>query len=518
MNAGIATRPQKWDTRSPREVTVAPVWSGRLAEGPDSLVLQYCSGRDVAALPMADEALLPCDIWGTEAHDIMLHERGVIGAADVRAILRSLRELRGLVESGRFRLDPAKEDVHMNVESFVTERAGADVGRRVHTGRSRNDQVAADMRMYVREGLLATAGGLAGLVSTLLARGRAEAATVMPGYSHTRHATISTFGHLLVSYAQALLRDLDRLLAAYDVVNQSPLGAAAGFGTSWPIDRERTAALLGFDGVQLNTIDCLSSRWEMEAETASAFCFLMNHLALAAQDLIFLSTAEAAMVRLDDAVVQGSSIMPQKRNPDPLEVTRAKAALAQATFQALTGIGRGGLSGYNRDLQYSKYLVMDLLRECGSAPAVIDRVIGGLEPDRRRMREMAGRDFLNAVDVADALTRKGLPFRQAYGVVAAAVHASEGRGAVDAAAVNDALAAAGAAQRLSELEMEALTDPVALLEARGHLGGPAPRALAATAEALEQRLTAAQARLQQRGDRLAAAWQAKEQAAEALLA
>ncbi len=495
-----------------------PVWSGRLAQGPDSLVLQYCSGRDVTPLPMADEALLPCDIWGTEAHDIMLHESGIIAAADVRAILRSLRELRGLAATGSFRLDPLKEDVHMNVESFVTERAGAEVGHKVHTGRSRNDQVATDMRMYVREGILEAADGVAALIATLLARGRAEAATVMPGYSHTRHATISTFGHLLVSYAEALLRDLERLHFAFGVVNQSPLGAAAGFGTSWPIDRERTAALLGFDSVQLNTIDCLSSRWEMEAETASAFCFLMTHLALISQDMIFLSTAEAAMVRLDDAVVQGSSIMPQKRNPDPLEVTRAKAALAQSAFQTLTGIARGGISGYNRDLQYSKYVVMDLLRECGSAPAVIRRVVQGLEPDRARMRAMAGRDFLNAVDVADALTRKGLPFRQAYSVVAAAVHASEARGSLTAASVNDALAAAGVGQRVSAAEIEALTDPVALVEARGHVGGPAPRALEAAADLLERQLASRRGTLRECGERIAAAWQAKERTADALLA
>jgi argininosuccinate lyase len=224
------------------------------------------------------------------------------------------------------------------------------------------------------------------------------------------------------------------------------------------------------------------------------------------------------MVRLDDAVVQGSSIMPQKRNPDPLEVTRAKAVLAQSAFQALTGIARGGLSGYNRDLQYTKYLVMDLLRECGSAPAVIRRVVEGLEPDRARMREMAGRDFLNAVDVADALTRKGLPFRQAYGVVAAAVHASEARGALTASAVNQALAAAGVGQRVTAAEIEALTDPVALVEARGHIGGPAPRALGAAADALQRQLAEREATVRACGDRLAAAWQAKERAAQALLA
>ncbi len=490
-----------------------------MARGPDALVLEYCSGRDVAALPMADELLLPYDIWGTEAHDIMLYERGVLAKGDVRPILASLRALRGRAETGDFKLDPQKEDVHMNVEAWVTDRCGPEVGRKVHTGRSRNDQAATDMRLYVRERLLETADDLAALVATLLQRGRAEAASAMPGYSHTRHATISSFGHLLVSYAQALLRDLERLGFAYSLANQSPLGAAAGFGTSWPIDRERTAELLGFDGVQLNTIDCVSSRWETEAETAAAFSFLMSHLALAAQDLIFLSTSEARMVRLDDGVVQGSSIMPQKRNPDPLEVTRAKAVLAHSTFQALVGIARGGLSGYNRDLQYTKYLVIDLLRECGKAPAVMRRVVEGLEPDRARMKDLAGRDFLNAVDVADTLARSlGLPFRQAYDVVADAVHACEAQGRLTPAAVNAALSRAGVSGRLGETEFRALDDPAALLESRGHLGGPAPRALESTAAALEQRLERLRADVRGRRDRLAAAWKAKEEAASLLLA
>jgi argininosuccinate lyase len=497
---------------------LAPVWSGRLSQGPDALVLEYCSGRDVAALPMADQALLPCDIWGTEAHGLMLVERGILRRDDGRAILGSLRALRALVEAGSFALDPAKEDVHMNVESFVTERCGAEAGRRVHTGRSRNDQVATDMRLHVRAALLGTAADVASLCRALLERGRAEAATVMPGYSHTRHATISTFGHLLVSYAQALLRDVGRFVAAYDVVNSSPLGAAAGFGTSWPIDRERTAALLGFDRVQLNTIDCVSSRWETEAEAAAAFSFLMTHLALMAQDLIFLSTAEAGMVRLDDAVVQGSSIMPQKRNPDVLEVTRAKAALAHSSLQSLLTMGRGGISGYNRDMQYTKYVVMDLLRECGPAPAVMERVLMGLLPDRARMKSMAGRDFLNAVDVADHLCRAlGLPFRQAYSVVAAAVHDCESDEKLTAAAVNTALAAEGVAGRIKESEFAALEDPSALVGAKNHAGGPAPTALQAAADALQLELADLDAGVRKRSDRIAAAWKAKEAAVEALL-
>ena len=494
---------------------MSPVWSGRMGAGPDPEILSYCSGRDVVPLPMADEALIPYDIWNTEAHDIMLWRQGLLPEEHLRVILRALEDLRNAAKEGRFQLDPQKEDVHMNVESRVTEACGPESGRRIHAGRSRNDQVACDMRMYLREHVLAMAGDVVALIRLLLRRGRDEAGTVMPGFSHTRHATLSTFGHLLVSYAQALCRDLQRLLFAYGVVNTNPLGAAAGFGTSWPIDRELTTRLLGFDAVQQNSIDCVT-RWEAEAQVASATSFLMNHLSVISQDLIFLSTTEAGMVALHESVVQGSSIMPQKRNPDPLEVTRAKASIAHATLAALLSIERAGLSGYNRDLQYTKYLAMDLIRECAAAPRVIGLVVETLVPQRERMAEMANQDFLNAVDVADLLCRRlDLPFRQSYHVVAEAVRSSR-TGRLEVESVNAALEGEGLGSRLTLEDFAPVQDPAAVIASKSHVGGPAPDALRRTADDIESAAEESAARLQELRALLDRAWEEKERVASAL--
>lgn len=236
------------------------VWGRRLSEKPEELSVLYSSGRDVRPLPMADELLIPFDIWNTTAHNIMLHKQGIISRDEIRAVLLALQRVRELYESGQFKLDPQKEDVHMNIESFITEQCDQDIGRKIHTGRSRNDQVICDMRMFLREKALQITDSLIQLVGTLLDVARQHLDTVMPGFTHYQHATISTFGHLLVSYAQALERDLERFEFAYSIINRNPLGAAAGYGTSWNIDRELTTRLLCFDEVQENSIDCGKSK------------------------------------------------------------------------------------------------------------------------------------------------------------------------------------------------------------------------------------------------------------------
>jgi argininosuccinate lyase len=496
----------------------APVWRNRLHGDHDSLVLEYCSGRDVCGLPMADSELLPYDLWTTEAHDIMLHAQGVLTDAEIGAILAGVRTLRDEATAGRFQLDPGLEDVHMNVESRLSALCGADVGEKVHTGRSRNDQVACDMRMYMRDRMLELGQGTADLCRTLLDRVLAERRTVMPGFSHTRHATVTTAGHWLAAYAQALCRDLERILFSLRVIDASPLGAAAGFGTSWPIDRELTARLLGFERVEANTMDCVSNRWEADAQCAAAVSFLMTHLAQMAQDIIFLSTFEARTIILPDSLVQGSSIMPQKRNPDPLEVTRSRAAVADATLQALLSIPRGGISGYNRDLQQTKYLTIDLFRDCGPAPRVMQRVIAGMSFEARRAEELARGEFLNAVDVADHLCRAfGLPFRRAYTIVADAVRRSDNSGALSAAAVNEALAAAGMGGAIDESVFATLTDPLAIVERRRHTGAPAPDMVEAVVEDLRKACDAAVEELARRRTALEEAWAEKERRAAQLV-
>jgi len=465
------------------------VWGHRLAGKPEELSVMYSAGRDVKSIPMADELLIPFDIWNTEAHDIMLYKQGILNRDEVKVILSALLHIRKMYDDGQFELDPKKEDVHMNIESYVTEHFDQEVGRRIHTGRSRNDQIVCDMRLYLRENALQMTDNLIQLVEVLLNLAKEHTETVIPGFTHYQHATISTFGHLLVSYAQALERDLERFELAYSIINRNPLGAAAGYGTSWNLDRELTTKLLGFDEVQENSIDCVSSRWEAEAELASAISFMMNHLSILCQDAIFMTTSEANMIRLDDKFVGGSSIMPQKRNPAPLEVTRAKTAIAHGIMQAIFEIAKASLSGYNRDSQYTKYLIFDLISECELAPVVIREVVKTMQVNKDVMRKLATVGFLNAVDVADYLTREfKIPFRQSYHIVADAVKLSDEEGEITLSALKEALKSDGIEVSINDTDFRQLSVPEMNVRLKDHIGGPAPQSVLKTIDTIAGKL------------------------------
>ena len=455
-------------------MTGGPIWGAHLTESPDELMLRFCAGRDVTPLPMADEALLPFDLWTNRAHAIMLERRGILEKSALRAILKALRSLESDWEAGRFKLDPALEDVHVNVERYVAGKAGAEAGGRLHTGRSRNDQVACDMRLFMRARALELAEGLHALVLLLLEQAREHSETLLPGFSHHQPAMVTTWGHWLCSYAQALCRDLERIRAAYDLLNRNPLGAVAAFGTSWPIDRELTAALLAFPRVDINTLDCISARGEHEATLAHACTAMMNHLSLIAQDLILLSHPYWGMVRLADRYVTGSSLMPQKRNPDLAEVVKGKTGWVAGMAAALLGASRGTMSGYNRDTQVTKYAIMDVLRECLPAPLVMRGALETLEVDAAAMAARLKQGFLLAADFADLLARNlGLPFRACYDITARAVAYSGDSGEITAEAARRALKEAGQPVKAVKEALSALSDPAAVVRWRQHTGAPA---------------------------------------------
>ena len=488
------------------------VWGQRLEDKPDELSVAYSAGRDVKSLPMADEILIPFDMWNTEAHDIMLYRQGIISRDDLKNILLAMSQIRELYEQGKFRLDPGKEDVHMNIESFITEyyelslQCNPEVGRKVHTGRSRNDQIVCDMRLWLREKDLQIAERLIRLIGIMLDVAEGHIETVMPGFTHYQHATISTFGHLLVSYAQALERDLERLKFAYSIINRNPLGAAAGYGTSWQIDRELTTRLLGFDEVQENSIDCVSSRWEAEAELASAICFMMNHLSIVSQDIVFMTTFESNMIRLDDKFVLGSSIMPQKRNPCPLEVTRAKTAIAHGILQSIFEISKASLSGYNRDSQFTKYLIFDLISECEAAPVIIGEVIRTMHVNKERMKNLAKVGFLNAVDIADYLTRQfSTPFRESYHIVAEAVKLSDKDGEITLSALTEAMKGKIDGE-IDKESFQKLSMPEMNVRMKNHIGGPAPESISKAIANISLKLKNHKEWLNTRRDKIESAW------------
>ena len=464
------------------------IWGSHLKYQPDEQNVLFCAGRDVQELPMADELLLPYDIWTNRAHCIMLQRQGLIPTEILNKILAGLRQLEKLVEADNFSLDPGKEDVHINVEAFVTENQGAEAGGRMHIGRSRNDQSACDMRLYLRSVGLNLFNSVKNLSTALLAQAEENTESVMPGFTHYQPAMVTTWGHWLCAYVQGLCRDLERLAFALAQINRNPLGAAAAFGTSWSIDRQLTTELLAFEKIDTNTLDCIVSRWENEAQLAYATTMLMNHFSIVAQDLIFLSHPYSGLLQIDDNYMTGSSIMPQKKNPDFAEVIKSKASLAQGFLSSLLGIQKGGLSGYNRDTQVSKYLIMDLVRECEATPIILQGVFESLTINTDKMKKQCESGFMNSVDIADHLARTlDLPFRECFHLLARTVKLSEPETKITAAALGKTLAEFGHPTEIAEGLAE-FHDPRKLINQRQHVGSPSPKQIRLQIEELSERL------------------------------
>ena len=477
-------------SQSPSKPEAArPIWSKRSTAqgGAPSHVLAYCAGRDVAGRPPADAELIPYDLWTNRAHCLMLRRRGIITAEAHRAIVQGLDSLEAAVAAGRFVLDPMLEDVHMNTERYVAEVAGEAPAGVMHTARSRNDQTTTDVRLWLRERLLGRLEALAGTIQALAKLARTHAETIAPGWTHAQPAMPTTLGHWAAAHAWGLTRDAEALAGLWPLINRSPLGAAASFGTSWPIDRELTARLLGFEGPQTNSLDCISTRWEAEARLGSVLAIMMTHLSSLGQDLIFLSSPPRAGLRLADAHVTGSSIMPNKRNPDFAEVTRARAQAVHTLTSNLMGVGRGALSGYNRDTQWTKYWIMDLVEEVGAAPEVFGEVVGALSADKGVLAALASEGFSLAADFADHLARtRSIPFRRAYHVVAESVARDEGHGWLRTETVNAILEREGIAPPFGAEELAAAGDPARVLKGRASLGAPQPAQVRAEAAELER--------------------------------
>lgn len=476
--------------------SAAPVWAksgARPASDADlRLGIAYCAGRDTAPRPMADAALLAHDIRTNRAHCAMLCRKGIIPASKLAAIERGLAQIEREARAGTFELDPSLEDVHINVERAVARISGDAAAGVMHTARSRNDQTSTDIRLWIRDALLHVMASLPRTVRSLADLAAAHKHTVMGGWTHGQPAMPTTLGHWASAHASALLRDLHALESLWPLLNESPLGAAAGFGSSWPIDRNLTARLLGFDRPQRNSLDAVSTRWEAESRLASALAILMVHLSSLGQDLIFLSSPPRRLVHLDPAFTTGSSIMPQKRNPDFAEVTRAKAAAVQAMLGAALSAGRGALSGYNRDSQWTKYWIMDLVEEAAPAPDLFARVVATLRVDRAALKRTASEEFVAAVDLADGLAAsRGVEFRRLYHIVGEAVMRDLDAGTFDLATVNALLAEAGVKPPLTAAELRSIVDPVSAVRRRRSLGGPSPSDV--TAQAAELRAAAARA-------------------------
>ena len=374
----------------------------------DEVVERFTVGRDY----QLDRALVTSDAMASIAHVRMLARVGFVSEEECRRITLELRRIAGEGQAGTFVISPEDEDCHTAIESRLVAALG-DSGKKVHTGRSRNDQVTVATRLYTREGLLNVAGGVEGLISSLIRRAGQERETVMAGRTHLQVAMLSTFGLWLASWAEQLTDDLELIATVARLNDRSPLGSAASYGTPLPLDREYVANELGFEGIQNNVLSVQHSRGTLDARIVEALSAVATTLGRMAQDLILFALPELGYVRLPLAFCSGSSIMPQKRNPDLLELLRAKASVVDGWATQCRGVARGLFSGYNRDLQESKEPLLRALTTVGESLTVATQVVERLEIDRERMRASLGAEVF-ATDYAYQLVEEGTPFREAY--------------------------------------------------------------------------------------------------------
>jgi argininosuccinate lyase len=385
------------------------MWGGRFEQEPDAVLEAINASIDF------DRHLYAQDIAGSKAHASMLAKQGIITADDARRIVEGLDKILAEIERGEFKFSRALEDIHTHVEARLAELVGPAAGR-LHTARSRNDQVVTDLRLYVRDAIDRLNGAIADLQCALAEKALDHAATVLPGFTHLQPAQPVTFGHHLLAYVEMLSRDRGRLADARKRLNESPLGAAALAGTSFPIDRDATASALGFDRPMANSLDAVSSRdFLLEMLAAASICAV--HLSRFAEEIVNWSSPAFGFVRLSDRFTTGSSIMPQKRNPDAAELVRGKAGRIIGALVQLLTVMKGLPLAYAKDLQEDKEATFDALATLSLVVAAMTGMIKDLVPDEKRMKAAAGDGYSTATDLADWLVQKlAVPFREAHAI------------------------------------------------------------------------------------------------------
>ncbi|MBK7659495.1 MAG: argininosuccinate lyase [Betaproteobacteria bacterium] len=443
-------------------------WSGRFAEPFDELTQRYTASVSF------DCRLAEFDIRGSLAHARMLQRCGILPAADLEAIERGLAQVATEIREGRFAWSIAREDVHLNIEHRLTELVG-DAGKRLHTARSRNDQVATDIRLWLRAEIDHLVSLVRRVRERLLDMAEKHADTVMPGFTHLQVAQPVTFGHHLMAYFEMFTRDADRLADCRKRVNRLPLGAAALAGTSFPIDRVWVARELGFDGVIENSLDAVSDR-DFAIEFLATAAIAMAHVSRMSEELVLWMNPRFGFVDIADRFCTGSSIMPQKKNPDVPELMRGKTGRVYGSLIALLTLVKAQPLAYNKDNQEDKEPLFDAADTLADTFTILAELLGGVTPRPDRMRAALAEGFATATDLADYLVRKGVPFRDAHEIVARAVKEAEIAG-VDLAALS--VAQLKAFSPLVEPDVFEVLTPEGSVASRRHVGGTAPEAVRA---------------------------------------
>ena len=382
------------------------MWAGRFSKALDK------QADDFNSSIRFDCRMYAQDIRGSMAHAAMLAAKGILTAADAETIIAGLGEILEALQSGALSIDPAAEDIHMFVEAELTKRIG-DTGKRLHTARSRNDQVALDLRLYLRDEAAEIVELLKTLLDAIASQAEQHKTTILPGYTHLQRAQPITFAHHLLAYAMMFTRDITRIQDAVKRMNVSPLGSCALAGTTYDTDRQMVAQALGFDGICLNSIDGVSDR-DFCVELLSAFATVMMHLSRFSEEIILWASWEFKFIELDDSYTTGSSIMPQKKNPDIAELVRGKTGRVYGDLMAMLTVLKGIPLAYNKDMQEDKEAIFDAIDTVKQCLTVFPPMIRTMRALPENMRRAAQRGFINATDLADYMTKKGIPFRSAY--------------------------------------------------------------------------------------------------------
>ncbi len=438
-------------------------WGGRFSEATDAFVERFTASIGF------DYRLYHHDINGSIAHATMLAKVGVLTEAERDQIITGLEEIRAEIVAGKFTWSVSLEDVHMNIEALLTQRIGI-TGKKLHTGRSRNDQVATDIRLYLRDEIDAIAKELTRLQQGLLQVAEANADTIMPGFTHLQTAQPVTFGHHLLAWFEMLQRDYGRLMDCRKRVNQSPLGAAALAGTTYPIDRAYTAQLLGFDAPTENSLDSVSDR-DFAIEFAAFASILMMHLSRASEELVLWTSSQFSFIDLPDRFCTGSSIMPQKKNPDVPELFRGKTGRVYGHLTALLTLMKSQPLAYNKDNQEDKEPVFDAIDTVKDCLRAFAAMVPAIQPRKEKMYEAAKRGFSTATDLADYVVRRGVPFRDAHEIVGKSVAYGVQTGK-DLSEMS--LAELQQFSSVIEQDVFAVLTLEGSVAARNHIGGTAP--------------------------------------------
>jgi argininosuccinate lyase len=454
------------------------MWGGRFSGKPDAVMAQINASIDV------DRKLYRQDIAASKAHAGMLGKQGIISAQDAKKIVHGLDTILSEIETGKFRFKQALEDIHMNVEARLADLIGEAAGR-LHTGRSRNDQVATDFKLWVRDSIDELDAMLADYQRALAEKALVHAATVMPGFTHLQTAQPVTFGHHLLAYVEMAARDRGRFADARTRLNECPLGAAALAGTSFRLDRQMTSKALGFDRPAANSLDAVSDR-DFALETLSAAAITAVHLSRFAEEIVIWTSPLVGFLKLSDQFTTGSSIMPQKRNPDAAELVRAKAGRMIGALNALLVVMKGLPLAYQKDMQEDKEVTIDALGSLALCLAAMTGMVRDMAPDAARMKAAAGQGYSTATDLADWLVRAlEMPFREAHHVTGRIVAAAEQRGV---ALESLPLSAMQEVEPRITKEVFKVLSVECSVASRVSLGGTAPRNVAGQAQRWASRL------------------------------